>query len=139
MSIMNFVSKCVSYIRFGTLSNQTPLPENWHDSLAAASEAARVSNKPVLVKVHADWCGYCKNFDEEAGYVPLLMNKLGRYSCARVAENSKEGRKLKKEHKIISYPTFLVFRQDVCLGKIRGYKNAPMFVDALNSFDEQVP
>lgn len=134
--MLNALSKLVSFIRFGTLSNQSPLPENWYDSFAAASEVARVSNKLVLVKVHADWCGYCKNFDEEAAYVPLLKNTLGRYVCARVTENSKEGKRLKKQHKIISYPTFLVLRQDECVGKIRGYKNAPMFVDALNGIEK---
>lgn len=132
---MNVLSKFVSLLNFGTLSNATPLPEGWYESLAEATNVADASGKPVLVKVHADWCGYCKNFDEEVAYVPLLSNYLKRYVCARVRENSAEGRKLKKEHKVAAYPTFVVYRNGEFVGKVRGYKNAPSFVDALKAFD----
>jgi thiol-disulfide isomerase/thioredoxin len=133
---MNILSKLVSFVNFGTLSNQTPLPQGWFDSMSAASEEAKNSDKPLLVKVHADWCGYCKNFDEEIAYVPLLSKNLSRYDCARVNQGSAEGKKLRKEYKIFAYPAFLVFRDGEFVGKIRGYTNAPVFVDALKALEK---
>ncbi len=132
----NLLSKLVTFINFGTLSNQTPLPEGWYGSLAEATDAAKNSEQSVLVKVHADWCGYCKNFDDEVAYVPLLTNSLKNYVCARVNQNSAEGGKLKRHYKIFAYPAFLVFRGGEFVGKVRGYTNAPVFVDALKALDK---
>jgi len=129
---MNIVSKLVSLINFGTLANATPLPTGWYSSFAEAQQAAKTQNKLVLVKVHADWCGYCKNFDKDIESTALLSNYLNEYFvCARVQEHTREGKTLKKAHKVVAYPAFLVFRGDTFVGKVRGYRSAATFVDAL--------
>jgi len=132
---MNIVSKLVSFFKFGTLTNSTPLPVNWYSTFAEAkAAAAQTTNKLVLVKVHADWCGYCKHFDQDIESTPFLSNYLSEhFVCARVKEGTGEGKKLKKAHKVAAYPAFLVFRGETFVGKVRGYANAPALVDALKT------
>lgn len=129
---MNIVSKLVSFLNFGTLANATPLPIGWYSTFADAKEAAKQTNKLVLVKVQADWCGYCKNFDQDIESKPLLANYLNEhFVCARVVESTGEGKTLKKAHKVVAYPAFLVFRGETFVGKVRGYQGAKTLVDAL--------
>lgn len=123
------ISKLVSLFNFGTLSNATPLPPGWYDTLDKASEAAKPTGKLVLVKVHADWCGYCKNFDLEVESDSPLSKYLNEnFVCARVKENAGEAKKLKKTYKIVAYPVFLIFRDGEFVGKVRGYRNASEFL-----------
>ena len=129
---MNLISKLVSLFNFGTLANQTPLPAGWYSSFAEAIDAAKNSNKLVLVKVHADWCGYCKNFDQDIVSVPLLSDYLNEhFECARVKEHTSEGKKLKKIHKVVAYPGYLIFRGTDFVGKVRGYRTAAEFLDEI--------
>lgn len=128
---MNIISKLVSLFSFGTLSNATPLPPGWFDTYEAASSAAKESGKPVLVKVHADWCGYCKNFDQEVESSPLLSTYVSEnFVGARVKESTGEGKKFKRTYKIVAYPAFLIFRNGEFLGKVRGYRSVTEFLDA---------
>lgn len=129
---MNFVSKLVSFINFGTLANETPLPVGWYATFAEAMAAAKNSNKLLLVKVHADWCGYCKNFDRDIVSAPSLSDYLNEhFECARVKEHTAEGKKLRKGHKVFAYPAFLVFRGDEFIGKVRGYRTAAEFLNEI--------
>ena len=129
---MNIVSKLVSLLNFGTLANATPLPQGWYSTLAEARDVAKKTDKLVLVKVHADWCGYCKNFDQDLESKPVLANYLNEhFVCARVKENTGEAKILKKAHNIVAYPFFLVFRGDDFVGKVRGYRGARTLADAL--------
>jgi thioredoxin-related protein len=132
---MNIISKLVSLWNFGKLAKAQPIPEGWHTTVAAASEAATASDKLVLVKVHADWCGYCKNFDDNVSAMTHLSNFLNQsFACALVKEGTHEGKALKKTHKIVAYPCFLVFEKGgKFIGKVRGYDNAPAFIDAVKA------
>ncbi|CAN5500156.1 hypothetical protein BH10CYA1_BH10CYA1_39530 [soil metagenome] len=129
---MNIISKFVSLLSFGTLSNGTPLPVGWSDTFAEAAESAKITGKLVLVKVHADWCGYCKNFDKDIEANAHLSNYLKeKFVCARAKQSTDEGKKLKKTYKVAAYPAFLIFRNGEFVGKVRGYRNASEFLDAV--------
>jgi thioredoxin-related protein len=129
---MNIISKLVSLLKFGKLAEAQPIPDGWHTTVAAASEAAAATDKLVLVKVHADWCGYCKNFDDNVSAGTHLSNFLNEsFSCALIKEGTHEGKGLKKTHKIVAYPCFLIFKGGKFVGKVRGYENTPAFIDAV--------
>lgn len=132
---MNIISKLVSFFNFGTLANATPLPAGWFETFDQAAKAAQETGKLVLVKVHADWCGYCKNFDREIESNALLSTYLREnFVGARVKEGTGEGKKLKKTYKIVAYPAFLIFRNGEFVGKVRGYRSATEFLDAVKAF-----
>ncbi|MBS1954181.1 MAG: thioredoxin family protein [Cyanobacteria bacterium SZAS-4] len=116
------------------MSNATPLPEGWFDTFDGAAEAAKQSGKLVMVKVHADWCGYCKNFDREVDTSPLLSTYVNEnFVGARIKEGTDEGKKLKKTYKIVAYPAFLIFRNGEFVGKVRGYRSVTEFLDAVKA------
>jgi len=52
---------------------------NWTD-LESAIKTAKAQNKPVFVKVYADWCGYCHKMDattfRDAGVVAKLNSQF---------------------------------------------------------------
>lgn len=59
------------------LAQQGPaLPAvNWTD-LESAAKLAKSQNKPVFVKVYADWCGYCHKMDATTFRDPAIVAKL---------------------------------------------------------------
>ena len=41
------------------------LASSWHKTLAEAEAEAKKTNKLILVDMYADWCGWCKRFEQE--------------------------------------------------------------------------
>ena len=75
------------------LSQQGPaLPTvNWTD-LETAMKTAKSQNKPVFVKVYADWCGYCHKMDATTFRDAGVVSKLnGQFVSAKLnGESSKK-------------------------------------------------
>ncbi len=130
---MNLISKLLSVFNSGEPKQEEPIPPGWHSTFAAAKDAAKETDKLVLVKVHADWCGLCKSFDNDVSSMQHLSNYLNnQFACARVKETSREGKHFKKTHKIGGFPCFLIYSSsDKFLGKVRGYDSADSFIDSL--------
>lgn len=61
-----------------------PVPETthqtlpWHKSLAPAIEESRQRNVSILVRVGADWCGWCHKLDKEIAD-PQVQQELARW------------------------------------------------------------
>lgn len=110
------------------------LPAGWSNSLSDALQAAQDTGKKfVLVKVHADWCSYCRKLDlDMAGDSDLAYYVRTNFACARVKENTRDGKVYRKEHKIIGFPCCLIYKSDgTFLEKIRGYPSAEAFFESL--------
>jgi HEAT repeat protein/thiol-disulfide isomerase/thioredoxin len=58
-------------------------PVEWHASFAEGSAAAQKSNRPLLVKFDATWCGWCRKFDEELAK-PDVVVALARFEIVKV-------------------------------------------------------
>jgi thiol-disulfide isomerase/thioredoxin len=53
-------------------------PLTWHKELEPALREARERNAPVLVRVGATWCGWCRRLDREI-VKPEVQQALGRW------------------------------------------------------------
>ncbi|MFO1004682.1 MAG: HEAT repeat domain-containing protein [Planctomycetaceae bacterium] len=56
----------------------TPQTLPWHRSLAPAIEESRQRNVSILVRVGADWCGWCRKLDKEIAD-PRVQQELARW------------------------------------------------------------
>lgn len=76
------------------LGGERPVPENqftnWismEDAMASSSE----NNKKILVNVYTDWCGYCRQMDEEVYTTDRVQNALDEhYYAVRINAESSE-------------------------------------------------
>ncbi|MFT3825040.1 MAG: thioredoxin family protein [Chitinophagaceae bacterium] len=94
-----------------------------------ALQLAKDSNKLVFVDVFTDWCGPCKAMDKDV----FPQQKVGaKFNAAFInykldAEKGR-GPELKKQYRVISYPTYLFVRAD---GTLIYRTNSSMTVAAL--------
>ncbi len=101
----------------------------WYTDWNAAREAARKSDKPIMIDFYTDWCGWCKKLDRDTysdkrvqallkqGFVPLKLNA------------EKNGRQLAQKYGVRGYPTILFVNADgKVLHRIGGYKPPEPFV-----------
>src|SRR5262245_11126899 len=67
----------------------------WLTSFSEASATARKSNRPLLVKVDAEFCVWCKKLDEELAK-PEVASKLASFVLVKldVARDPDESQKL---------------------------------------------
>jgi len=67
----------------GAARAQAPDAPRWHD-LPAALAAARAEGRPVLVYVHALWCGPCRRMERTVFAEPGVRPLLARFALARL-------------------------------------------------------
>lgn len=75
------------------------------------------SQEVVLVEFYADWCNVCKHLIEVLEVVAKENSKVKFYKI-----NTEENKALSREYRILSLPTFLVFRNGEMVEKINGFK-----------------
>ncbi len=77
-------------VSIGAQSGPSLPSVNWTD-LESAVKTAKSQNKPVFVKVYADWCGYCHKMDATTFRDPQIVAKLnGQFVPAKLnGESSK--------------------------------------------------
>jgi thioredoxin-related protein len=90
---------------------------DWNEGLAAASG----SQRPVIVDVYTDWCGWCKRMDRDvygrsdvSGYLNdhFVMVRLNAESSERVKYEQREitARTLAAGFQVTGYPTTIFLR-----------------------------
>lgn len=129
------ISKIFGFLNPDPNDTNAQPPEGWFDTYKEALAKAGPENKMVLVKLHADWCGYCKQFDIDISSPGQMTSYIEEnFVGARVKESTREGKQFKKTHKIIGFPCFLVFSSSgEFIAKVRGYQGPYSLRDALKS------
>ena len=87
------------------------------------------SDKPVLVKFHAEWCGACKILTPRIN--ELSSEYEGRVKFVTVDVDSAAA--LAKQYGIRSLPTVFIFNEGKEAGKIIGAGNLASYREKLNS------
>ena len=82
-----------------------------------AEQEITQSTIPVVIKVHASWCGPCQQmvpvFDE------LSKELAGKYKFAQL--NVDDARELSIKYGVTSIPTFIFIKNNEMVGKEVGY------------------
>lgn len=120
----------------------------WSELEPALAEAKRL-NKPLLVDVYTDWCGWCKRMDKTTYGHPDVRDYVARsFVTAKVdAEDdrrhatylgeSRSYRQFADSFRISGYPTTLFLEPDGALiTQLPGYVKPEPFLDVLHYIGE---
>jgi thioredoxin len=79
----------------------------WNTDLNSALKIAKKSNKLVFVDFYADWCGYCKQLDEDTFTDPNVQERFSQgYIIVKV--NTDKNPDLASQYKVFGLPTLVI-------------------------------
>lgn len=79
----------------------------WNTDLNSALNSAQKSKKLVFIDFYTDWCGYCKQMDEETFTDPSVKEKFAqKYVLVKI--NGDQNPDLVSDYKIYGYPTLVI-------------------------------
>jgi thioredoxin 1 len=79
----------------------------WNTDLNAALGLAQKSNKLVFADFYADWCGYCKQLDEDTFVNQNVKQKFAQ-SYVLVKINVDQNPELASKYQVYSLPTLII-------------------------------
>jgi thiol:disulfide interchange protein DsbD len=79
----------------------------WNTDLNAAFGLAQKSNKLVFVDFYADWCGYCKQLDDDTFVNQNVKQKFAQ-SYVLVKINVDQNPDLASKYQVYSLPTLII-------------------------------
>jgi thioredoxin 1 len=92
------------------LQNQTPnsnINLQWNTDMNNALKIAQKSNKMVFADFYADWCGYCKQLDEDTFTNQNVKQKfVQRYVLVKI--NVDQNPELASKYQIYGLPTMVI-------------------------------
>jgi FKBP-type peptidyl-prolyl cis-trans isomerase 2 len=102
----------------------------WQEEHAAGLSKATAEGKPVVLVLHADWCGFCKRLFSETMPDARISSLRDRFVWIRV--NSDQQTDIKKLYGQEGYPMIVLFRADGSRARtLDGYQNAAVLRAAL--------
>jgi thioredoxin-related protein len=101
----------------------------WHKTVAAAQKAAAEKKSYIFVDLWADWCGWCKKFEQEVVPAEAFQKATDDMILLRLnTEDGKEGTQFAQRYQATRLPMFLLLNADLTIaGVIRGYAPAEQF------------
>ncbi len=101
---------------------------SWEKDFSRAAATAASSKKPMLIKVGASWCGYCKKMDRVAFADPKVIGRVK--SCfIPVSLDADRDQRFVRQMAVRSLPTTLIVSPDMkVLARLSGYKSAGQLV-----------
>lgn len=117
----------VSVTKASTFRNMT-LP--WVENHDAGLAAARKENRPAVLVLYADWCGWCKRLFSESLEDPRVKNLRDRFVWMKV--NSDKEKELKTRYGQEGFPMVVILNSDgTVAGKIDGFRDGAGLADEL--------
>ncbi len=105
----------------------------WLKSMAAAQKEAKSKQRLIFVDLYADWCGWCKRFEQEVFPSQVFQKASNDLVLLRLnTEDRAEGTKMSQQFQVTSLPTFLLLTPEGTIaGIIRGYAPPDQFTKML--------
>ena len=89
--------------------------------------------RPLMVYVHASWCGPCNQLETDALSSPLMSKRLENVGGVMVDFDSPVGQRITSKYRVLSLPTVLVLdTSGVERGRVEGYAGLDEFFTALD-------
>jgi len=108
----------------------------WQTSILGGLESARRENKPVIVELYADWCGYCKTLEKEIFPAPGVEILLRKYVAIRI--NGEQYPNFMERYNVTGFPTILFLdKNGVLVDKLAGLPTEGMVTGRLKSVLEK--
>jgi thioredoxin-related protein len=106
----------------------------WLKSVAAAQKAAAEKKSYIFVDLWADWCGWCKRFEQEVAPSEAFQKATDNMVLLRLnTEDGKEGSQFAYRYQATRLPMFLLLNHDLTIaGVIKGYAPATQFAEMVN-------
>ena len=120
----------------GTTSEGAPAMKaiKWIGKYEEALAKAKKENKPVLLDLYTDWCGWCKKMDASTYTDPQVIAINRKMIFLKLnAETDPDGIELQRRMNIYSFPTTMLLDSNgEEIDRIPGYLTAEMFVKAVD-------
>lgn len=117
-----------SYKRKGKANKANAL--NWYHDIREAKKVAAKTNKPLLVKVGATWCGPCQKMDAACKRNKALQRQLKKFVLVKI--DSDRQKAVARSLKTRGIPLVVVYNgKGEEVSRIVGYSNARRFVGQL--------
>lgn len=107
------------------------------EDLQREVELASATNKFLMLDFYADWCTYCKTFEDYVLTDPTVKQLLSDFILVQVdvTKNDKEDVRLLKHTGVVAPPTFMFFGPDgkeIRKYRIVGEMNSTKFIEHVN-------
>jgi len=103
----------------------------WSTDLNTALQQAKTSNKMVFIDFYTDWCGYCRQMDQNT-YTDLHVQERLAQSYIAVKVNSDQNPDLSTKYDIVGLPTMVILDSDGQeIKRISGYQSADQLLSQL--------
>lgn len=102
----------------------------WLDSFDLAKAQAQAENKPIVVDLYADWCGYCKDLEKKIFPAKEVSSELEKFVTVRI--NGEKFPELITKYSVRGYPTILFLdKNGYFIDKITGLPDNTLLITKL--------
>lgn len=106
----------------------------WHEDLRQSSQVAARQQKPMLVMVGADWCGYCHKMLNETFSNPQVASRINDRFVPVLLDADRQSAVVEQLN-VKAFPTVLVISpSNKVLARFEGYQSASQLETLLASF-----
>jgi thiol:disulfide interchange protein len=100
---------------------------SWLLSIDEARAQAAKQDRPIMIDVYTDWCGWCKRLDSETYIDKDVVAKAGEFVSLKLDGDA--NRSFISDYRVGGFPTILFIdaggRE---LHRVKGYRKAPEFI-----------
>jgi len=105
---------------------------DWLLSMEEALARAEEQERPIMIDVYADWCGWCKTLDNETYVHEDVVAMAGKFVNLKLDADAH--RSIMSEYRIAGLPTILFIDADGReIHRIVGYKPPEEFLRDMNT------
>lgn len=109
----------------------------WQTNLGKATAASKAAKRPLLIKVTASWCGYCRKMKKTTFADETVVENINA-NFIPVTVDADENQKLMRTLHVQALPTTVIASPDMTvIKKIVGYKNANQLTSDLKAIGKR--